>query len=156
MILGLDAATRTTKALAEASGRLTDLRARGAAALTGDDLRAIKKADDDIRAEEHTITILQDKLRAQDQQRRKERQEDLERQKAAALATLERFLRTEAEAAVKVVEGLSAVGRAYAAYKEIRNRPRPWSSTLHNPNALPIGLGSLLSRLVGRRCRSTR
>jgi hypothetical protein len=90
---------------------------------------------------------LQEKLKAQDQRRRKERQDAREQQKTAALAVLEKVLRAEADAAVEVVEAFVAVANAYVRYKQVRSRPRPWSSDLFQKPNVEIGIGSLISAI---------
>jgi hypothetical protein len=147
-LLGRNTAAQTSKAIAEAASRLTELRAQRAAVLVEDDLGAIKKVDSLVREQEQIVGILQEKLRAQDQRRRKERQDAREQQKTAALAALEKALRAEADAAVAVVEALVAAANAYVHYQQIRSRPRPWSNLFQKPGT-GIGITSLIGAIRG-------
>jgi hypothetical protein len=102
---------------------------------------------DEVASTERLISTLQ-RLRVLDGRRKEEREASLEERKAATLGDLERRLRSEADAAVAVVDAFVAAANAYGRYKEIRSRPRPWSDLL-TTHGLSVGIDNLIGSICG-------
>jgi len=130
---------RTTGQVSQVAAKLTALQEKRAEFITdAAEIATLSSIGDEVASTERLISTLQERLVVLDGRRKEEREASLEERKAATLGELERRLRSEADAAVAVVDAFVAAANAYGRYKEIRSRPRPWSDLLTTPMACQL------------------
>ena len=118
----------------EAAATLAKLRSNRQAALLDADIDALGKHDDGIAAQERRIQTLQEKLKLLTAEQKRERQEQREQDREAAIKVIAKKLDGRETLAVKLESAIEEVGNLYF---ELTGYPSPLISDWHFP--LPRG-----------------
>jgi hypothetical protein len=100
------ALAKAEEQLSAAEARLTDLQSRRSEALLEDGLTPVERVDHEIAQQRRTISILDDRIAALEAELERQRVEALERERAAAIAVLEKRFAKRVELAREVEKAL--------------------------------------------------